>query len=128
MDLIQLLVSQLGVKEDQAKGGAGLLFKLAQQKLGAGDFSQITKALPQVTQWISSAPKADGLAGAIGAVTSMLGGKAANLGSLASLAAGFSKLNLNKDMVGKFVPVILNHVKGLGGGNLMGVLEKVLKS
>ena len=33
MELIQQLVSSLGVNEDQAKGGAGLLFNLAKDKL-----------------------------------------------------------------------------------------------
>lgn len=33
MELIQQLVSNLGVSEDQAKGGAGLLFNLAKDKL-----------------------------------------------------------------------------------------------
>ena len=33
--LIPQLVSQLGVNADQAKGGAGLLFKMAQSKLAS---------------------------------------------------------------------------------------------
>ena len=32
-ELIGELVSKLGIQEGQAQGGAGLLFKLAQQKL-----------------------------------------------------------------------------------------------
>ena len=44
-ELIQQLVSQLGVQPDQAQGGAGLLFKLAQDRLG-GDFGTLSAALP----------------------------------------------------------------------------------
>ena len=38
MDLLQMLTSQLGVTQDQAEGGAGLLFKMAKEKLGSDDF------------------------------------------------------------------------------------------
>ena len=57
-ELIQQLMSQLGVNADQAKGGAGLLFKMVQGKLG-GDFSKITQALPAVTDLIKAAPAED---------------------------------------------------------------------
>ena len=43
-ELIGQLVQKLGIQEDQAKGGAGLLLKLAQSKLGS-DFSQIADAV-----------------------------------------------------------------------------------
>ena len=43
-ELIKQVVSQLGVQEGQAKGGVGLLLKLAQDKLG-GDFSKITDVI-----------------------------------------------------------------------------------
>jgi len=39
MELIELITQNLGVREDQAKGGAGSLFNLAKEKLGESDFS-----------------------------------------------------------------------------------------
>ena len=45
MELIDQLTKSLGVSENQAQGGAGLLFKLAKDKLGAGDFSKISAAV-----------------------------------------------------------------------------------
>ena len=53
MELIDQLVSQLGVQAGQAKGGAGLLFKLAQEKLG-GDFSRISAVIPEAADLIRS--------------------------------------------------------------------------
>ena len=58
-ELIQQLVSQLGVNPDQAKGGAGLLFKMVQSKLG-GDFSKVAQAMPEVTGLIKAAPAEGG--------------------------------------------------------------------
>jgi len=59
-ELISLLVGQLGVDEGQAKGGAGLLFNLAQEKLGDMDFQKIKDAVPDVGDLISAAPEGGG--------------------------------------------------------------------
>jgi len=127
MELLQMLTNQLNVSEEQAGGGAGALFKLAKDKLGSNEFSQITSAIPGISELISSAPKSGGLASAIGGIASSLGGGASKLGDLASLAGAFKKLNLDTDMIGKFVPIVLSFVQSKGGGTLKGLLEKVLK-
>lgn len=127
MELIQELVSQLGIGADQAKGGAGLLFKLAQSKLG-GDFSKITSALPEVTGLIKSAPQSGAAAALVGGLLGKLGGaKVEGLAGLASLAGGFSQLKLDPGMIGKFVPVVLSFVQAKGGGELQALIAKVLK-
>lgn len=127
MDLIQTLTSQLGITEDQAKGGSGLLFKIAKEKLGADEFSQLVGAVPGVDNLLSSAPQSGGLLGALGGVASSLGGGAGQLGNLASLAGGFKNLNLDSDMIGKFIPIIISFVQSQGGDTVKKLLEKVLK-
>lgn len=134
MELIQQLVSSLGVNEGQAKGGAGLLFKMAKEKLGDGDFEQISSRLPGVSDLMGAAPDPSsgggGVMGAIGGIASSLGGSAGSLGSLgslASLAGGFSQLGLDSSMVGKFVPEVLSFAQNQGGDVIKGLLEKVMK-
>ena len=129
MDLLNMLTSQLGIKEEQAAGGAGLLFKLAKEKLG-GDFSQVSSAIPDVTNLISKAPEESsgvggGLMGAIGGIASSLG--ADKLGNLASLAGGFSKLDLDAGMITKFIPIVMEFVKSKAGSGAVDLLSKVLK-
>jgi hypothetical protein len=138
MELIQQLVSSLGVNEDQAKGGAGLLFNLAKDKLGAGDFQQLTDKIPGVSDLLGAAPAPSaaasaggGMMGALGGVASSLGAgglgdKLGGLGNLANLASGFSQLGLSSDMIGKFVPVVLSFVQNQGGDSMKGLLEKVM--
>jgi hypothetical protein len=138
MELIQQLVSSLGVNEEQAKGGAGLLFNLAKDKLGAGDFQQLTDKIPGVSDLLGAAPAPSaaastggGMMGALGGVAASLGAgglgdKMEGLGNLANLASGFSQLGLSSDMVGKFVPVVLSFVQNQGGDGVKGILEKVL--
>jgi hypothetical protein len=127
MELINQLTQDLGVTEEQAKGGAGLLFDLAKQKLGAGDFENVSAAVPGISEMMGAAPKSGGLGGAIGGLASALGGGAGKLGDLASLAGGFKNLGLGSDMIGKFVPIILSFVQSKGGDSIKNLLEGVLK-
>lgn len=132
MELIQQLISNLGINEEQAKGGAGLLFNLAKEKLGSGEFQQIAGKVPGVTDLLKAAPESGGgMMGALGSMASTfgggVGGKMEELGNLAKLAGGFSQLGLSTDMIGKFVPIVLSFVQSQGGDSLKGLLEKVLK-
>ena len=126
MDLVNMLTSQLGIKEDQAAGGAGLLFNLAKEKLG-GDFSQVTNAIPEISNLIGKAPTSSGggLMGALGGLASSFG--ADKLGDLASLASGFSDLKLDTSMISKFVPIVLEYVKGKAGSGVVDLINKALK-
>lgn len=125
MELIDQLTKNLGVSETQAKGGAGLLFKLAKNKLGGADFSKVSEAVPGVNNLINAAPATGG--GALGVLGKLIPGIGGKVGSLAGLAGGFSKLGLNSSMIGKFVPIILSFVQSKGGDGAKGILEKVFK-
>lgn len=134
-ELIGMLTSQLGVKEEQASGGAGLLFKLAQEKLG-GDFSQVATALPGVMDLISKAPTTDtagggasGLMGMAGSAMSALGvgGSAGGLGDLAKMAGAFDSLGLDMGTVMKFAPIVMDFAKNQGGEGVVELLQKVMK-
>ena len=132
MELVQQLVSNLGVQENQAKGGAGLILKLAQDKLGGGEFAKVASAIPGSDMLLGSAPSEEsggGMMGALGGMAAgmMGGGQGANLGSLMSLAGGFSKLGMDGNMVTKFFPIILNFVQQKGGADVAGILSKALQ-
>jgi len=127
MDLIQMLTGELGISEDQAAGGSGLLFKLAKEKLGAEEFGQVASAIPGVEELITTTPKPEGLLGAIGGLASAFGLGGGQLGSLAGLAGGFQHLQLDSSMIGKFVPIILAFVQVQGGDAVKALLEKVMQ-
>jgi hypothetical protein len=105
-----------------------MIFNLAKEKLGSGDFSQIANAVPGMDSLLGAAPKAGGgggIGGMLGGVASSLGlGK---LGGLAGLVGGFDKLGLDADMVQKFLPVVLDFVGDKGGDTVKDLLGKVLK-
>ncbi len=137
MDLINQLTQQLGINQQQASGGLGLLMGMAKEKLG-GDFGALAQHVPGIEGLISSAPKPDagaavggGLGGALGAVGGLLGGKAGGalgqLGSFAALAGGFKQLGLDSSMIGKFAPIITTFLQSKGGDVAKGLIERVTK-
>jgi hypothetical protein len=127
MELIQLLTQNLGVDENQAKGGAGLIFKLAQEKLGNGEFAEVASALPFVQDLIGEAPEpGGGIAGVLGGLAGAMGG-GNQLADLAALAGGFGQLGLNPTMASQFIPIILSFVQEQGGEGIQGLLANVLK-
>lgn len=125
MELLQMLINQLGITEEQAKGGTGLLFKVAKDKLSSDEFKQVANAIPGIEGLISSAPKAGGIMGAIGGFASSLGGDN-KIGNLASLAGGFKNLNLSTDMIGKFLPIVMSFLQSKGGDTVKRIIEKAL--
>jgi len=126
MELVSMLTQSLGVNDSQAKGGAGLLFRMAKEKLG-GDFGQVEATVPGMDNLLAAAPEGGGQTGALGGMAQALGGGAGQLGSLAGLAAGFSKLGLDAGMVGKFIPVLLSFVQSKGGDSVKNLLAGALK-
>ncbi len=121
MDLIQEIIKVVGVNEAQAKGGAGLLFKMAQDKLPGAEFTNLTKALPQIPDLIKSIPSSGG--GLMGALSSLGGGK---LGDLAGMAGSLSALKLDPMILKKFIPVILDLVKQKAGPELSSALSSLM--
>ena len=129
MDLIQQLTQNLKVDETQAKGGAGLIFKMAREQLGDGDFARVANAVPGISSLIGESPSGGkGIAGAIGGLAgAMGGGSGGQLSNMAALAGGFSQLGLNPGMASKFIPIILSFTQSQGGEGVKNILAGVLK-
>jgi hypothetical protein len=128
MELIQMLVDRLGVREEQAKGGAGLLFQLAQKRLNPDEFNQIASTSTGIDDFINEAPESGGIMGKLEGAASAFGGKIGGMADMAHLAAGFSKLGLDKDMVGKFIPIVLSFIQNQGGDTARNLMEKIFSA
>jgi hypothetical protein len=127
MELLQEIEKKLAVSEVQAKGGTGMIFNLAKNKLGPDEFDRIADIVPGMDDLLAAAPQPGGFAEKIGNIASAFGQKAGHLGDMTALASGFKSLDLDSGMVGKFIPIILTFVKGKGGDGIGGLLEEVLK-
>ncbi len=60
-ELVDMLTKNLGVNASQAEGGAGVLFKAAQEKLGAAEFGKLglsaddaKKFVPVILQFLQT--------------------------------------------------------------------------
>ena len=128
MELLKMLMDQLGVSEDQARGGTGLLFRMAKEKLAGEDFGKVAELVPGIEGLMSGAPEEDGgMAGALGGLGSLatsLG--VSKLGDLARLAAGFKTLGLDSSMVTKFAPIVLSFLQSKGGDSVKAILTKAM--
>ena len=111
-DITSLLTKQLGVTDAQAGGGVGAMLKLAQEKLSAGDFDQVAKAIPGADKYLANAKQ-------------LLGG--GNVGNKAGLQSAFSELGLSPSMVDQFTPIVTQFVSQTGGDQAKNLLAGALK-
>jgi hypothetical protein len=125
-ELIDLLTTQLKVDPKQASGGAAILFKAAQDKLGADQFGKLLGGVAGVDDLVRQAPAAGGMGKLLGGFASALGG--GNAAVIASVVTGFSKLGLTQEHAQKFVPVILEFLRSKVGKDVVATLEKTLRA
>jgi hypothetical protein len=125
--LTDTLVKKLGISSEQAQGGAGALFQLAKSKLDAGQFAELSKAVPEMDSLLSAAPKQSGaLSGLAGGASSVLGEANNPYGNIAGLASTFKVLNLSPDGVDEFVPVVVDYVRAKSGALTADMLQSAL--
>lgn len=117
MVLMNILMGQLGINQLQAMGGAGALFQVAQQRMQPADFNRLSAAVPGMDQYLAAAPRpSNGRYQQQGA-----------LGGLMSVVGSFQQLGMGPEMVGRFVPVMLQHVEQQGGQGTMSLLQNALR-
>jgi hypothetical protein len=128
MSLVSTLIDKLGVTESQAQGGSGAIFKTAESRMSKDDYKQLSDAVPEVDALQKFAPKADDSKKSLfSSAASALGGKTgSSLGSAADLMSSFDSLGLDKDMLGKFTPIIYDYVEKNGSEMVKGILQKAL--
>jgi Protein of unknown function VcgC/VcgE (DUF2780) len=121
--LVQTLAKQLNVTEEQAAGGAGAIFNYAKSALPTNEYAKVESAVPEAIELVKKAPAADSTTSAVGGAVGKAGGTAAGL---ANLGSSFQKLGLSSDMVGQFVPVVVDYVDKKGGSEVGSLLKNVL--
>lgn len=120
--LVDILVRQLGVSPQQAMGGAGAIFQMAQGNMNPQAFSSLSQSVPGMSTMLGAAPAMP----AAGGLTSLMGNSGGSLGSVAALAGSFQQLNLSPNMVSQFIPVVTNYVRQTGGQATADLLQSSL--
>ena len=123
-DLTSMLTSQLGVSEKQANGGVGSILSYAKDELPKSKYTELASAIPNSDSLLSMVSGSGSSSlGQMGALAGAMGGS--NTAKLASLASQFSSLGLSSDMVGKFVPVIMNYFKSSNSTGAASILSSL---
>jgi len=127
MNLTELLMDRLNVDKMQAMSGAGLIFKLAKDKLDHSDFVILSQYIDDFEEIIGNAPKPGGLMGSFGRIAAGIGGENSRIAVVAKLAGGFSKLNLDSKQIMEFVSVIDSYLRTKNDKTVDGILNKISK-
>jgi hypothetical protein len=111
--LAEGLAKKLGVTDTQANGGVGAMLQLAQEKLAAGEFDSVAKAIPGSQKYLDTAKQ-------------LLGGAKVGDGQQ-GLKGAFAKMGMSPEMVDKFKPPVLDYVGKVGGEQAKSLLATALK-
>jgi hypothetical protein len=111
--LTSLLMSKLGITENQAKGGIGSYLTLAKEKLAKGDFEKVTSLVPGATKYMDTAKQ--------------LGAVAGPLGNVAGLNGALGKLGMKPETVAAFAPTVTDYIGKAGGSGVTSMLSGILK-
>jgi hypothetical protein len=111
--LTSMLMSKLGITENQAKGGIGSYLTLAKEKLAKGDFEKVTSLVPGATKYMDTAKQ--------------LGAVAGPLGNLAGLNGALGKLGMKPETVAAFAPTVTDYIGKAGGSGVTSMLSGMLK-
>ncbi|KJF83645.1 hypothetical protein C0W92_20505 [Photobacterium angustum] len=108
--LTKALVSDLGVKPEQAAGGAGALLAMATSELTGPQGKELTQLIPGAEKLTDSLPL----------------GLGQLLGSKENIDKVFSLLGMKPEMVNQFVPVVTQFLGEQGASNeLLGALSNI---
>ncbi|MDD1622902.1 MAG: DUF2780 domain-containing protein [Methylococcaceae bacterium] len=125
--LANILVDQFGINSQQAMGGAGSIFALAQQRMNPSDFMQLSGSVPGMNRYLSAVPRPASSSSWLSTSADSTEGESAGLGSLSALTGSFRALGLNTKLINQFVPVVLQYVQTQNGGPAaMSLLQSAL--
>ncbi|MBY6187746.1 DUF2780 domain-containing protein [Marinobacter hydrocarbonoclasticus] len=116
--LVETLVSELGITEDQAIGGAGALMSYAKQDLAEADWAQLAGLVPEASS-LAEEGEMGGVAASLGSVLGE-----SDLG-MAPVLEQLNALGLDAATISKFTPVVLDYLKQQGGDDLIGTLTQL---
>lgn len=119
-NIIKNLAAQLGIGVDQAQAGVGAILKIISEQASRTDFNQLLSAVPQAAQWMTQASAAAAQTGGslLGQAAQLVGGLTGSAG-LADAVAALGRSGIGPDMVGRFVPSVLQLLQMQAGADLI---------
>lgn len=126
-ELVNQLMNRVGVNEHQARAGTGALLKAAQERMDPGEFEQLLGSVPGVRDLLQAAPQQSATGGLLSGIASMIGGDKSDMAQATRLLTAFGSLNMGKDEIMKFLPVVTDYLKTHGGESIVDDLRAALR-
>ncbi len=120
--MVSLITDELDVSSSEARGGAGAIFAYAKYSLDSYDFDTIAEGIPEMDSLLDAAPEVDDDS-RLGRISDKLNVFDSSLGGRAYLADSFDELDMDRDMVTEFLPIVYDYVESASGERAMELLE-----
>ena len=127
IELWPAITQKLGVTDQQASGGLGSLFQLAQNTLGEGDFSTLSDAVPSMQDLLGAAPEVAGEAsdgGLVGNLMDTASQYSDTVKTANTVMKQFEALGLDPAMIPQYVQVINNFLQSTSGQQTVDLFAK----
>jgi hypothetical protein len=110
-DFVSELASKVGISEETARKGVGIVLGLLKKKLPAETFSKVSEAVPEADSMTAEAAdtpeQATGMAGALKGAF----GKIFGAGATETLLARFAQIGMSPDQIQRFIPTVMEFLK-----------------
>jgi hypothetical protein len=120
--VVSLLSDELDISSSKARGGAGAIFAYARDNLDDYDFDKIAEGIPDMDSLLDAAPETD-RDSRLGRMSDRLNDFDDSMGGLAGLADSFDELNMDRETISDFLPVVYDYVEDVSGERAMEMLQ-----
>jgi hypothetical protein len=124
--LTGLVTAQLGVTEQQAQGGLGTLFSVAQSTLDGADFQQLSEHVPEMASLLGAAPEVSERTKGISSLVAETGKYGDALKSGNEAYAQFKTLGLDAAQIPQYIEITNQFLKKQGGTDIASLFSKGL--
>ena len=126
--LTVLVTEQLGVTEQQAQGGLGTLFSVAQSTLDGADFQQLSEHVPEMASLLGAAPEVSERTKGISSLVAETGKYGDALKSGNEAYAQFKTLGLDAAQIPQYIEITNQFLKKQGGTDIASLFSEGLEA
>jgi len=127
-DIVTELANKCGISTDMAQKGLGVVLGLLKSKLPAESFNKVSAAVPGADNMMAAAVGAqeEASSGVVGAVTGAIGKLFGGGDGIGAVVSKLSQFGMTPEQIEKFVPKVLEFLKGKLPDNILGQVGNLL--
>lgn len=126
--LTGMVTEQLGVSQQQAQGGLGTLFGIAQSTLGGSEFSELSQYVPEMDTLLQAAPAISEEAQGISSLLGQAGKYGDALKSGSQAYSQFKTLGIDVTQIPQYIEITNQFLKEQGGTDVATLFSKSLEA